>query len=474
MSFWAKNIASGSSIELVPSQDLRITNVAIGDDYKDALGRTSLVISSARNTANSNVQAFTIANLLVARTEQVLINVKLDQGYKYILSCRGSNNLTLLGYYERNPPHVPSGINFNSNISHGNLAPRAVATAPSAISAALPTNGATSTSTPFLGTSQHVSNQYSATVSPNSLSGHTLVPNTAPATVQSMLAAHRPAGRVAQKFNNIPSAVGPSGATILNSGLNPASGSRSNTPYSFNFPTNGIANGTSSSQSTNPSGSPYSFPPSYGNAWPATSDQAFPHQLIHPDSTPSLSGHGQKRRTADSLENPGSIQNSSTPPMKRTKTSVDTDISHTTVPNHGSTSYTQRHHSSSSGQHRSSEQHRNPSTTGQSSILFSSNHVHTPFSEITVAPNEAASEQRKHPSSSHGSSHFSTLTGQDRPLPGQITTATHSTPINETLSSQTLSLSSNYLSISMRKLTQHDGSSQHGLRLRTSEQNKID
>ncbi|KAJ3884319.1 hypothetical protein GG344DRAFT_84214 [Lentinula edodes] len=90
MSFWAKNIASGSSIELVPSQDLQITNVAIGDDYKDALGRTSLVISSTRNTANSNVQAFTIANLLVARTEQVLINVKLDQGYKYILSCRGS------------------------------------------------------------------------------------------------------------------------------------------------------------------------------------------------------------------------------------------------------------------------------------------------------------------------------------------------------------------------------------------------
>ncbi|KAJ4469650.1 hypothetical protein C8R41DRAFT_925101 [Lentinula lateritia] len=175
MSFWAKNITSGSSVELVLSQDLRITNIAISDDYKDALGRTSLVLSSTRNNANSISQLFTIANLLVARTEQVLVNVKLDQGYKYILSCRGSNDLTLLGYYERNLFNLPGGTNFNPSVNpaHRTVAPT-LATSTSA-----PTNGATSTST---------SSRTSS-------------------VAQSSLLNHRPiAGRVTQKSPAIPAA----------------------------------------------------------------------------------------------------------------------------------------------------------------------------------------------------------------------------------------------------------------------------
>ncbi|KAJ3890538.1 hypothetical protein GG344DRAFT_66212, partial [Lentinula edodes] len=375
-----------------------------------------------------------------------------------------NSNLTLLGYYERNPPNVPSGTNFNSNISHGNSASRAVVTPSSVISTTIPTNGATSTSTAPLGTFRHVANQSSATLSPNALSGHRSIPNTTPATVQSTLAAHRPiAGRIPQMFNKIPTAVGPSGTTnppSLNSGLNPVSGSRSNAPYSFNIVTNGIANGTSSFQTTNPSGSLYSFPSSYGNAWPATSDQAFPHQLTAPHFTTSLPGHGQKRRTTDSLENPDRPQNSSSPPMKRMKTLVDTDSLYTIAPSHGPLPHA-HHYPSTSGQHHTpflgatsatpvslagaSEQHKNPSTSGQSSAPFSSNHVHTPFSGITPAPHEGASEQHKRPSSSRQlsislpSSHVPTLAGQDRSLPSQITTATQShssTPVNEISPSQ--------------------------------------
>ncbi|KAJ3885227.1 hypothetical protein GG344DRAFT_82967 [Lentinula edodes] len=352
----------------------------------------------------------------------------------------------MLSYAERNPPYVPIGTNFSSNVSHGNSAPRAVIVPPSAISAAIPATGATSTSTTPSGTPQRVAYQASAILSSNALSRHIPVPNSTPATVQSTLTAHCPiAGRVPQNSNNTPTAVGPSGTInphSLNAGPNPLSGSKTNTPYSFSLPTNGVANGTSSFQSMNPSDSMYSFPSSPSNAWPATSDQAFPHQLTGPNFMPSLLGRGHERRTSDSLENSDSTQNSSSPPMKRTKAMVDMDSSYTVSPNHGPTytSYAQRHYSSSSDQHHTpslgaipnngptSEQRNMPSSFGQSSVPSSLNHdhiVHAPFPHGTsLAPHAGAAAQPKNPSTSGRSSVPSSLNHGYTPFSG-ITPAPH-------------------------------------------------
>ncbi|KAJ3873648.1 hypothetical protein F5051DRAFT_444051 [Lentinula edodes] len=422
----AKNITSGSSVELVLSQDLRITNIAISDDYKDALGRTSLVLSSTRNNANSISQSFTIANLLVARTEQVLVNVKLDQGYKYILSCRGSNDLTLLGYYERNLFNLPGGTNFNPSV---NPAHRTVAST-LATSTSAPTNGATSTST---------SSRTSS-------------------AAQSSLSNHRPiAGRVTQKSPAIPAAgwshtaianapkTGPYSTAIVSQISDPGDGNT--TPCSFDSSTNEKP-GTYDMRVSS-GGFINNFPSSSNsNAGPATSDRVSAHQLTRPNSTSSLSGHGQKRRTIDTAENV--VVTSSATQTKRMKTATITQGPYNPTPTHETASHEQYKHYPSSGpsngallpgtnsapncgsasEQRSSrpsfssnhahmpfsgttpasnhdpEQRNRPSSSSQSSILFSSSHAHTPFKGPAPGPNHDP-EQLNHPSSGLSSIPFS-------------------------------------------------------------------
>ncbi|KAJ3768117.1 hypothetical protein FB446DRAFT_792572 [Lentinula raphanica] len=95
-SVWARNINPGESVNLAPSQDLCITNVALSLESSD-LGRTSLTLSfMLSNTMKSS--PVTLCTLMLGRTDQLSINLRLIKGGKYILQVEGPNPMSLVGF----------------------------------------------------------------------------------------------------------------------------------------------------------------------------------------------------------------------------------------------------------------------------------------------------------------------------------------------------------------------------------------
>ncbi|KAF9060851.1 hypothetical protein BDP27DRAFT_1370180 [Rhodocollybia butyracea] len=86
-------------MELVPSHNLCITNIAIIFDFKDPLGRTSLMISLP-GISTSQLEWFTVGSLIVGWVDQLQLNLKLNNGVKYLLHNWGPNNISLLGFYD--------------------------------------------------------------------------------------------------------------------------------------------------------------------------------------------------------------------------------------------------------------------------------------------------------------------------------------------------------------------------------------
>ncbi|KAJ3772644.1 hypothetical protein FB446DRAFT_703663 [Lentinula raphanica] len=98
LQFWARNLASGASIELTPSHLLHLTNISIVFDFADAFAPTSLLLSVA--LANGCMSPhYTIATLIAGKSDTIHIDVRLDEGIRYVLTVNGPNALSILGYY---------------------------------------------------------------------------------------------------------------------------------------------------------------------------------------------------------------------------------------------------------------------------------------------------------------------------------------------------------------------------------------
>ncbi|KAJ3965826.1 hypothetical protein EV361DRAFT_954637 [Lentinula raphanica] len=148
--FWARNIASGTSIEITPSRPLHLTNVSISLELRDAFGPTSLTLSVTLADRRTSPR-YTVATLVAGKSNTLHVDVRLDQGIKYVLTANGPNGLSLLGYHEQTHDigqstplnaHNPtlrtdlSSTNLNSNLG------LRVAPAPSVVTTPLGANGA--------------------------------------------------------------------------------------------------------------------------------------------------------------------------------------------------------------------------------------------------------------------------------------------------------------------------------------------
>ncbi|KAJ3915352.1 hypothetical protein F5877DRAFT_81936 [Lentinula edodes] len=98
--FRARNIAPGSSIEVVLPRPLYLTNISLSCDFQNAFAPTSLVLSIVRTDRRTS-PPFTIATLIVGQSLTQHIHVRLDAGIKYVLSVKGSNTLSILGYHSQ-------------------------------------------------------------------------------------------------------------------------------------------------------------------------------------------------------------------------------------------------------------------------------------------------------------------------------------------------------------------------------------
>ncbi|KAJ3901732.1 hypothetical protein F5879DRAFT_924403 [Lentinula edodes] len=90
LQLWARNIAPGSSIEVVPSRPLYLTNVSLSCDFQNAFAPTSLVLSIVRTDRRTS-PPFTVVTLIVGQSLTQHIHVRLDASIKYILSVKGLN-----------------------------------------------------------------------------------------------------------------------------------------------------------------------------------------------------------------------------------------------------------------------------------------------------------------------------------------------------------------------------------------------
>ncbi|KAJ3906888.1 hypothetical protein F5879DRAFT_920278 [Lentinula edodes] len=99
LQFWAKNLASGSATEIVLSRPLHITNISISSEFRNAFAPMSLMISVVLGEQTSPF--YTVATLIVGGSSTLQVNVRLDQGVKYVFKVNGPNLLSVLGYHSQ-------------------------------------------------------------------------------------------------------------------------------------------------------------------------------------------------------------------------------------------------------------------------------------------------------------------------------------------------------------------------------------
>ncbi|KAJ3887524.1 hypothetical protein GG344DRAFT_68750 [Lentinula edodes] len=103
---WAKNLGAGSTTEITLSRALHLTNISISSEFRNAFAPTSLMISMVLGEQTSPF--YTIATLIVGGSSTLQVNVRLDQGVKYVLKVNGPNLLSILGYH-------PEGVDGSTN-----------------------------------------------------------------------------------------------------------------------------------------------------------------------------------------------------------------------------------------------------------------------------------------------------------------------------------------------------------------------
>ncbi|KAJ4486591.1 hypothetical protein C8J55DRAFT_558581 [Lentinula edodes] len=94
-SLWARNIDAEGSTQFALSNDICITNVALGVE-SIIYERTSLTLMTLSPGVVS--PQLTIGSLMLDCTDQLSIQLWLEKGKTYILRVRGPNPVSILGY----------------------------------------------------------------------------------------------------------------------------------------------------------------------------------------------------------------------------------------------------------------------------------------------------------------------------------------------------------------------------------------
>ncbi|KAJ3902381.1 hypothetical protein F5879DRAFT_991087 [Lentinula edodes] len=110
LQFWAKNLASGSTTDIALSRPLYLTNISISSERSHIYAPTSLMMSVVLGEQTSPF--YTVATLIAGSSNTFHINVRLDQGVKYVLKVNGPNMISVLGYH---PQGIKAGPQSTQN-----------------------------------------------------------------------------------------------------------------------------------------------------------------------------------------------------------------------------------------------------------------------------------------------------------------------------------------------------------------------
>ncbi|KAF9066157.1 hypothetical protein BDP27DRAFT_1449876 [Rhodocollybia butyracea] len=116
---WGIELEAGKTVDFLPPNDIKITNVALGD-LADEKGRTIVKItipvvsvdnedSESEEDHEGKSQSFTVCSLTAGKTEHAKVDIILSEMEPYKFEVVGKNNVSLLGYYVDQGANQPPG-----------------------------------------------------------------------------------------------------------------------------------------------------------------------------------------------------------------------------------------------------------------------------------------------------------------------------------------------------------------------------
>ncbi|THH19960.1 hypothetical protein EW146_g1320 [Bondarzewia mesenterica] len=109
---WSIAIKPGERESIIPQGDLRITNVALGDELQDDSGRTSVKLTYLRpvnvEDSDSDSEEAEIEGTEATTIEQATVDVTLEADEEFLFELAGKNTIYLTGnYIDQSPDNVP-------------------------------------------------------------------------------------------------------------------------------------------------------------------------------------------------------------------------------------------------------------------------------------------------------------------------------------------------------------------------------
>jgi len=122
---WSIAIRPGEPEPVIPQADVRITNVALGDELQDETGRTTVKLIYARpvevdgddgeddeddeeDENKSSLATTVLCSLIPGKIEQSTIDVTLEADEEFLFQAVGKNTVYLTGnYIDQSPANVP-------------------------------------------------------------------------------------------------------------------------------------------------------------------------------------------------------------------------------------------------------------------------------------------------------------------------------------------------------------------------------
>ncbi|KDQ57762.1 hypothetical protein JAAARDRAFT_35450 [Jaapia argillacea MUCL 33604] len=125
VAIWSVALKPGQAEAVIPQGDLRITNVALGDELVDESGRTSVKFiyqtpvkmdSDDEDEENAEVDPLSttiLCSLTPGKIEQASIDIILEEDEEYVFEAIGPNTVYLTGNYIDQAP--PDQVPFNDD-----------------------------------------------------------------------------------------------------------------------------------------------------------------------------------------------------------------------------------------------------------------------------------------------------------------------------------------------------------------------
>ncbi|KAA1472844.1 hypothetical protein DENSPDRAFT_930576 [Dentipellis sp. KUC8613] len=116
---WSVAVNPGEPYSVVPQADIRITNVALGDELQDETGRTSVKLIYNRpgvgadedeeedDAPEDSLTMTVLCSLIPGKIEQCTVDVILESEEEFLLEVVGKNTVYLTGNYIDQSPEVP-------------------------------------------------------------------------------------------------------------------------------------------------------------------------------------------------------------------------------------------------------------------------------------------------------------------------------------------------------------------------------